>query len=259
METSLYTGTIRHRRVAPVAHVFTYSIFMPLLDIDALGEAMSVSRLTRYNGRALASFDDRDHFGDPDEPLRARVERSAREHGVALPAGRIFLLTHLRYAGYVFNPISLFYCADADGDVRAVLAEVNNTYGGRHLYWLERDAEHGARGPFRARAGKAMYVSPFMPFDVDYQFSLTDPGASLVAHMDVCRQGPGADARLFDATLVLERRPWTAGEIRAALARFPLMTAKVTAAIHWEALKLRLKGLPVQPFPEKDASYDTAR
>jgi DUF1365 family protein len=258
METSLYVGTIRHRRVSPRAHAFTYSIFMPLLDIDALGEAMAVSRLTSYNGRNVAAFDDRDHFGDPAEPLRTRVERSARAHGVALPPGRIFLLTHLRYAGYVFNPISLFYCADPAGDVRAVLAEVNNTYGGRHLYWLERER---SAGPFRARVSKAMYVSPFMPFDVDYAFSLSDPGRSLVAHMDVRRPGEG---HLFDATLALERRPWTAGEIRAALARFPLMTAKVTASIHWEALKLRLKGLPVQPFPQpeagtKDASYDTAR
>lgn len=257
METSLYVGTIRHRRVAPLAHAFTYTIFMPLLDIDALEEAMAVSRLTSYNGRNLASFDERDHFGDPAEPLRVRVERSAREHGVTLPAGRIFLLTHLRYAGYVFNPISLFYCADAAGEVRAVLAEVNNTYGGRHLYWLGRDATSGGRGPFRARVGKAMYVSPFMPFDVDYAFSLSAPGTSLVAHMDVCRPGDGPPGRLFDATLALERRPWTAGGIRAALARHPLMTAKVTAAIHWEALKLRLKGLPVQPFPNtgaKDAS-----
>lgn len=254
METSLYVGTIRHRRVTPRAHAFTYSIFMPLLDIDALGEAMAVSRLTSYNARNVAAFDERDHFGDPAEPLRARVERSAREHGVTLPGGRIFLLTHLRYAGYVFNPISLFYCADAGGQVRAVLAEVNNTYGGRHLYWLAREE---ARGPFRARVGKAMYVSPFMPFDVDYAFNLTEPGASLVAHMDVCRREGGRQDRMFDATLALERRPWTAGEIRAALARFPLMTAKVTAAIHWEALRLRLKGLPVQPFPQtgtEDAS-----
>lgn len=256
METSLYVGTIRHRRVAPIAHAFTYTIFMPLLDIDALEAAMAVSRFTSYNGRNVASFDERDHFGDPAEPLRARVERSAREHGVALPGGRIFLLTHLRYAGYVFNPISLFYCAGTDGEVRAVLAEVNNTYGGRHLYWLARDRP---RGPLRARAGKALYVSPFMPFDVDYAFSLTDPGPSLVAHMDVTRRGAGRQDRLFDATLALARRPWTAGEIRAALARFPLMTAKVTAAIHWEALKLRLKGLPVQPFPDEDVSYDTAR
>lgn len=255
IEPGLYVGTIRHRRFAPRAHAFEYSLFMPLLDIDRLPEAMAVSPLTGYNRRRLAAFDDRDHFGDPALPLRVRVEQSARDHGVALPAGPIYLLTHLRYAGYVFNPISLYYCTDGQGRVPAVLAEVNNTYGGRQLYWLNG---RGDNGPLRDRVAKAMYVSPFMDYDVDYAFALTAPGASLVAHMDVCRPGETRRDRMFDATLFLQRRPWTARELHRALVRFPLMTAKVTAAIHWEALRLWMKGLAVKPFPE-DQGHEERR
>jgi DUF1365 family protein len=133
-----------------------------------------------------------------------------------------------------------------------VLAEVNNTYGGRRLYWL-----HGtsASGPLRATTPKTLYVSPFMELEMDYEFVLTEPHATLVAHMNVTRaadaEGGTRGAKMLDATLLLSYRPWTAGEIRSALLRFPVMTAKVTAAIHWQALRLYLKGLPVIPFPQK--------
>lgn len=249
---ALYVGTIRHRRFAPTPHRFQYSLFMAFLDIDRLPAAMDVSRLTSYNRWNWAAFDERDHFGDPQRPLRERLDAIARAAGEALPRGPIYLLTHLRYAGYVFNPISLFYCYDEGGVLRLVLAEVNNTYGGRRLYWL-RPAGDTSR-VFRAVAAKSLYVSPFMDFDVDYGFVLTPPGPTLVAHMNVTRQHQALSGRgrLFDATLTLDRQPWTSRSIRHALLRFPWMTAKVIAAIHWEALRLRLKGLAVHPFPHEE-------
>jgi DUF1365 family protein len=128
-----------------------------------------------------------------------------------------------------------------------VLAEVNNTYGGRHLYWLA-SAPRGDRHPFRATAGKVLYVSPFMEVDADYDFVLTPPAERLVAHMNVMPSShPSARARILDATLTLTYRPWTAASIRSALVRFPLMTATVVGAIHWQALRLWLSGLPVVP------------
>lgn len=251
-EPGLYVGTIRHRRREPTAHAFEYSLFMALLDVDRLRACMEVSRFTSYNRFNWASFDERDHFGDPRRPLRDRLRDSAAESGEVLPDGPVFLLTHLRYAGYVFNPISIFYCYSLEGHLELVLAEVNNTYGGRRNYWLRPD---GARvGPFRARAAKALYVSPFMEYDVDYDFLLTPPSQTLVAHMNVSRprSQPGSASPMFDATLTLERKPWTATSIHSALLRFPWMTAKVIAAIHWQALRLRLKGLTVMPFPQEN-------
>jgi DUF1365 family protein len=248
---ALYVGTIRHRRHRPTAHEFRYSLFMALLDVDRIPEAMAVSRLTGYNRRRWAAFHDRDHIGDPARPLRARVQASAADAGIDLPDGPIHLLTHLRYAGYVFNPISLFYCYGRDGRLERVLADVRNTYGGRQTYWLT--PADGRERRLRAQAAKSLYVSPFMVFDADYEFVLTPPGDTLVAHMNVLPGGAGPRAPIFDATLTLRRRPWTAGALRAALLRHPLMTAKVIGAIHWEALRLRLKGLPTLPMPSQSS------
>jgi uncharacterized protein len=218
---------------------------MALVDIDQIPETMARSRLTSHNRWNWASFDDRDHLPDWPGPLRSRVAQSARAAGETMPEGPIHLLTHLRYGGYVFNPISLFYCHDRDGAVRLVLAEVRNTYGGRRDYWLRPTA--GA-GPFRSRAAKSLYVSPFMEPDLDYEFTLTRPGSTLLAHMNVVR--PGESTRIFDATLQLTHRPWTAATIRRVLLQCPWMTAKVIAAIHWEALRLRVKGFRTFPVPE---------
>jgi len=246
----LYVGTVRHRRFAPRPHQFEYSLFMAWLDVDRLREAMDVSRLTSYNRWNWAAFDERDHLGDPVRPLRDRVRDSAHAAGHVLPDGPIYLLTHLRYAGYVFNPISLFYCYDSQGDLQLVLAEVSNTYGGRRNYWLQPRDQTARR--FHAVTSKTMYVSPFMEYDVDYEFLLSPPGQTLVAHMNVARSGAdgSASSRVLDATLSLDHKPLTARAVRTALCRFPWMTAKVIAAIHWQALRLRLKGLKFVPFPQ---------
>ena len=240
IDSGLFVGSLRHRRSSPVAHAFTYPLFMALLDIDRVPELMRVSALTSYNGWNWASFDERDHLGDPGRPLRDRLEADAARHGVAVPAGRIFLLTHLRYLGYCFNPVSFFYCFDGRQQLQVVLAEVRNTFGGAHNYWLRRDP---ASRTFRAAAAKSLYVSPFMPADVEYAFAFTPPEERLVAHMKVVEAG----SVCFDATLSLERRPWSAGEIRRALVRQPAMTAAVMAGIHAQALRLWWKGVPVVP------------
>ena len=238
IEPGLFVGTLRHRRHAPVAHAFTYPVFMALLDIDRIPELMRVSRLTSWNRWNWASFDDRDHLGEPTRSLRERVAEDAARHGVELPDGPVFLLTNLRYLGYCFNPVSFYYCCDRAGALRLVLAEVHNTFGGRHTYWLRPD--EATRG-FRSAASKSLYVSPFMPVDLEYGFSFTPPADRLVAHMDTTRAG----SLVLDATLSLERRPWTATEIRRQLVRHPAMTAHVMASIHWQALRLWWKGVPL--------------
>ena len=132
---------------------------MVLLDIDRVPALMRVSAVTSDNRWNWASFDDRDHLGDPSRPLRERLIVDAARHGVELPAGPIFLLTHLRYLGYCFNPVSFFYCFDPAERLQVVLAEVSNTFGGTHNYWLRPDS---ALRTFRAAAVKSLYVSPFM-------------------------------------------------------------------------------------------------
>ena len=149
IDSGLFVGTLRHRRFTPVPHAFTYPVFMALLDIDRVPELMRVSRLTSHNRWNWASFDDRDHLGDPARPLRERLGVDAARHGIDLPDGPIFLLTHLRYLGLCFNPVSFFYCFDRAERLQLVLAEVNNTFGGSHHYWLRPDP---ASRTFRAAA-----------------------------------------------------------------------------------------------------------
>lgn len=245
IESGLFVGTLRHRRFAPVAHAFTFPLFMVLLDIDRIDELVSVSRLTSRNRFNWASFDDRDHLGNPARPLRDRLAADAQTNGLRLPAGRIFMLTHLRYLGHCFNPVSFFYCLDGDGQLRLVLAEVSNTFGGAHNYWLRPNA---GSPTFRSAAEKSLYVSPFMPVALDYSFALTPPADRLVAHMETHKDGEVT----FDATLLLDRRPWTPGEIRRALLRHPAMTASVVAGIHWQALRLWWKGVPLVPRATPD-------
>ena len=252
---ALYTGQLRHRRFTPTPHEFTYQIFMALVDIDHAADQMRVSPFTSYNRFNWASFDERDHLGDASRPLRARLADSARAAGLQLPDGPIYLLTHLRYVGYSFNPISLYYCYDGHERLSMVLAEVNSTFGEQRCYWMRADGDAATANGLRHRTPKTMHVSPFMAMDVDYEFVLTRPTESLVAHMNTFHQTPDAPAiPYFDATLTLERRPWSSPEIHRALRRHPLMTAKVIGAIHWQALRLWLKGVPhYAPPPQHPA------
>jgi DUF1365 family protein len=247
VDSAIYTGTLRHRRREPAHHEFTYPLFMAFLDVDRIPELMEVSPFAGHNRFNWASFYERDHFGDACLSLRQRLADGAASNGIRLPEGRIFLLTHLRYLGYSFNPISLFYCYDAAGRLDAVLAEVCNTFGESHNYWLTDKNRVGAPDARIYRCAKAMHVSPFMPMELDYRFVLPAPGDRLIAHMDTLADGKCA----FDATLSLDREPWSAASLHRALRRFPWVTAKVIAAIHWEALRLYWKKVPVFTHPAR--------
>ena len=244
----LYTGKLRHRRFRPRPHEFTYNLFMAWLDIDRIPATMVSSPWTAYNRFHWASFEERDHFGDPQLGLRERVKRDARMHGVELPNGPIYLLTHLRYLGYCFNPISFFYCYDEQGRIHTILGEVHNTFGEIRNYWLTAANRVESANSFRYLCPKTLHVSPFNPMNLGYEFVLTEPGERLVAHMNTTET---SDKPFFDATLTLEHRPWTTRNVGAALARHPLMTAKVIGAIHWEALRLWAKRVPVFTHPDR--------
>ena|SRR5579863_1521268 len=247
MESALYLGRLRHRRFAPREHAFEYPVHMAFLDIDRLPELMSGSLFSSYNRWNWTGYDERDHFGDPAKPLRKRLEEDALRQGVALPDGQIFVLTHLRYLGYVFNPVSFFYCYDREGRLELMIGEVNNTFGETHNYWLTSTNEQANASAKRYRTAKRMHVSPFQAMELEYDWIFTLPGERLVAHMNTLKDGRAN----FDATLQLERRPWDAKHLVRALAAYPFITLRVIAGIHWEALRLWAKGVPVHTHPAK--------
>lgn len=247
MEPAIYIGELRHRRFLPVKHFFTYPLFLTFLDIDKIAESMKVSPLTSYNRFNWLSFFDRDHFGDPQLPMRKRLELDAAKHGIELPNGKIFLLTHLRYLGYVFNPVSFFYCYDLAGKLETILAEVNNTFGESHNYWLDKACSLPSANALKYHASKAFHVSPFLPMDLGYEFTFTDPSTNLTAHMAVSN----ANSLQFDATMTMQSQPWSAACLHRALLRYPLQTAKVMFQIHWQAAKLLWKRVPVFTHPAR--------
>jgi DUF1365 family protein len=222
-EAGLYLGTLRHRRFRPAKHQFTYTLFMAWLDIDRIPELMAQSPWTSYNRFNWASFEQRDHFGDTRLSLRERVTEDARAHQVPLPEGPIFLLTHLRYLGYCFNPISFYFCYDRRGCLNTILAEVNSTFGESRNYWLWAENRQPSLSSFQYRCRKAMHVSPFMEMNLDYEFVLTEPADKLVAHMSTLdlQTASGASQPLFDATLALQRKPWNARSLLRVLSRHP--------------------------------------
>jgi hypothetical protein len=255
LESGIFTGTLRHRRFLPVGHDFTYPLFMVFLDIDQIPALARISPFLSYNHWNWASFDDRDHLGDPHQPLRKRLETDALANGINLPAGPIYLLTHLRYLGYCFNPVSFFYCYDRAGELQTVLAEVNSTFGETRSYWLPGGDRRVREGALHFRAPKTMHVSPFMAMDLEYDFILTPPRENLVVHMNTRQHGKV----FFDATLKLEKHPWTSESLHRTLFRHPWMTAKVIGAIHWQALRLYFKKVPVFTHPRNLPVTDPAK
>jgi len=271
MESALYAGTLRHRRFTPRPHAFSYPVYMAFLDVDRLPELMKISPLASYNKWNVTAYCERDHFGDQRQSLRARLVQDAAAHGLQLPGGQIFLLTHLRYLGYVFNPVSFYYFYDPAGNLAMLMAEVNSTFGERHNYWLAETCQRAAISaqcdsaaePYSAAkprtsakpsaaakrytTAKKMHVSPFMSMDLDYDWIFSPPSESLVSHMNTLAAGQP----FFDATLQLERRPWQARSLHRTLAAYPLMTLRVIAAIHWQALRLWLKKVSVFTHPRK--------
>ena len=252
MHSCLYIGEVRHRRFTPVEHGFRYRVFQVLLDLEELDQVFGGSWLWSTSRMAVMQFRRNDHLGDPGRPLADCVREEVQRQTGSIPDGPIRLLTNLRCFGYVINPVSYFFCYDVSGtQLQWVLAEVHNTpWGERHCYVLDEPrAPHSARH-FSYRSIKAMHVSPFMPMDLVYDWHFSAPGEALSVHMALHAAAPGGD-KCFDATMRLQRAPLNGPQLALALLRYPLMTLQVIAAIHWQALRLWLKGVPVHTHPAK--------
>ncbi len=247
----LYFGSVMHARLKPFTHRFRYRVFSLLVDVDRIGEIARQSRLFSYNRWNILSFYDRDHGARDGAPLRAWAEERLTEASIALDGGTIRLLCFPRLLGYVFNPISLYYCHGPDGALRAVIHQVNNTFGDTHSYVIPVRTE--PREVIRQKAGKNLHVSPFMDMDHTYWFALRPPADRL----RVAIRQENKDGVMLLATLVGTERPFSDSTLMQALVRFPLMSWKVMAAIHWEALHLVRKGARYHkrpPAPEKPAT-----
>ena len=262
MHSALYSGWLRHRRHAPRAHGFRYRVMLAWLDLAELDVVFRGRWLWSARRVALARFDRRDHLGDPARPLADCVRELVAERLGVRPTGAIRLLTHLRYFGYCFNPVSFFYCYEGEGEgegdgdgerLAAIVAEVNNTpWGERHCYVLDAAKAECRAGVLRFRFSKDFHVSPFMPMDLLYDWRFGAPRQQLGIHTALVSGAAGGE-RVFDATLSLQRSEITGARLAATLIAHPAMTAKVIIAIYWEAFRLWLKRIPIHSHPQSAA------
>lgn len=248
MESCIYLGSLRHRRHTPVSHDFEYPLFMLYLDLDELPALFDGNPLWSAKRPTLAWFRRADHLGASDEPLAHAVRALVATHLHRRVEGPIRLLTHLRYLGYGFNPVSFYYCYDASGErVDAIVAEINNTpWGEQHCYVVD--------GLRRDSFEKEFHVSPFMNMEQRYSWRFSAPGDTLAVHME----NHADEGKIFDATLSLRREPMTTRSLNAKLVAYPLMTARVVAGIYWQAFKLWWKKCPYVAHPSVVASAERA-
>ena len=242
---ALYFGEVVHERLRPRKHRLRYAVFSLLADVDRLAELSAGSRLFAYNGRALFSVHDSDHGKLPEQSLAAWARQELSSAGMAGAGHYIELLCYPRVLGYVFNPLSVYFCHDAAGKLAVIIYEVHNTFCERHAYVVAVDDD--ARAVIRQEGAKEFFVSPFIPMECVYKFHVQPPGDNVCIVMRV----EDDKGLLLAASFNARRRSFGDGQLARASMLYPLMTLKVVAGIHWEALKLWIKKAPV--FEHKPA------
>ena len=236
---ALYFGNVMHARLKPIGHRFSYRVMSLLVDLDRLDAADRQSRLFGVNRAALYSFNEADHGERDGSALRIYAQRCAAERGIDLTGGRVLLLCYPRLLGYAFNPLSAYFCHRADGELALMIYEVRNTFGDIHAYVLPVKPGESSDAGVRQAQEKLFYVSPFIEMAMRYHFRVSPPGDSVKLRiLETDRDGP-----LLAATFNGRRRALTTAALLRSFCSLPLVTLKIVAAIHWEALRLWLKGV----------------
>lgn len=246
LASGLYAGVVGHTRLRPRRHALRYRIFMLLLDLDELEPLDGALRLFKVNRPGLLSFYERDHADGGPNGLKAKIAAHLADAGLPT-GGPIRLLCMPRVLGFVFNPISVYFCHGSDGRLGAILYEVNNTFGQRHSYLIAAPARVDTL--IEQGCDKRLFVSPFMHMDMAYRFRVVPPTDDIRLMID------GSDARgpLITTSFVARRQDIDDGALLKAVLCHPLMTLMVVAGIHWEALKLFIKGVRLVPRPSAPA------
>jgi DUF1365 family protein len=247
MESGLYEGTLRRRRFTEPRRDFEYGLFMAYLDLGELETVFRGRWLWSTRAPNVAWFRRADHYGDPEAPLDEAIRGLVAGRTGARPRGPIRLLTHLRYLGHCFNPLTIYYCFAPDGRaVETIVAEVNNTpWGERHMYVLPGASNLGTGDDRHHELRKEFHVSPFLAMDMDYSWRFGTPGERLWVHMENRQAG----ACLFEATLSLQWRPASGLELARVLVTRPAMTIQLMAGIYSQALRLWLRRARFYPHP----------
>jgi len=240
---TLYFGEVMHARLKPMGHRFSYRVMNLLIDLDLLEAADRLSPLFAVNRAALYSFHEADHGERDGSSLRAYVQRCAADRGIDLTGGRVTLLCYPRLLGYTFNPLSVYFCHRADGTLALMIYEVRNTFGDIHPYVIPVRPEEISRAGIRQEQDKLFYVSPFIGMTMRYHFRISPPGEDVKLRiLETDRDGP-----LLAATFTGRRRALTSAALLQSFAALPFLTFKIFAAIHWQALRLWLKGARLVP------------
>lgn len=249
--SAFYAGRVMHQRLRPRRHRLRYRVFSLLIDLDDLDRLAERLRLFSRNRFNLFSFHDRDYGAGTAEPLHHQVERHMRAAGIEADGGPIRLLTMPRVLGYAFNPLSVYFCYRRTGALAAILYEVSNTFHQRHSYMIAVPAGANANGDrtIRQVCPKEFYVSPFLDMDLTYTFRTVPPGR----HVGVAISGHDAEGPIIVASLYAERLPLSDTRLALAFVAYPLLTLKVIAGIHWEALRIWLKGVRLRERPPPPA------
>ena len=249
LQNYIYNGEIRHRRFTPFEHFFSYPLFMVYVDISKVSTILKRSILWNVNKPALVSFYRKDYHGNPSIPLDEAVRNTIYEKTGKKIGGPIRILTHLRYFGFCFNPVSFYYCFNSsDSKLEMIMAEVTNTpWNERYSYIIDKKMLNGSKKNLVAELEKKLHVSPFWGMDHQYKWLFSEPDESLLVNMKNFK----SDIKVFDATLTMKRKPLTIKNLLIYVLRFPFMTLRVVYRIHWQALKLWVKKAPFFIHPSK--------
>lgn len=251
---ALYVGDVMHARLRPVHHRFSYRVMSLLIDLDRLEAADRQTPLFRVNRPALYSFHEADHGERDGSSLRRYANKLGIEHGIDLTGGRVLLMCYPRLLGYTFNPLSVYFCYDANGRIVLIIYEVRNTFGNIHAYVLPVKNDDISPAGIRQEQDKQLYVSPFVEMAMRYHFRVVPPKEHIKLRiLETSSEGP-----LLSATFKGARRALTTAELLRAFFALPIVTVKVVAAIHWEALRLWLKGVKLVPRPDGSADRSLA-